>query len=44
MALQAEPSQAQVWGSSDGEGQVRLALRCQSGASYDYVAEFVSFH
>ncbi len=44
MALQAEPSQAQVWGSFNGEGQVRLALRCQSGASYVYVAENVSCH
>ncbi len=44
MALQAEPSRAQVWGSFDGEGEVLLALRCHSGASYDYVTENVSCH
>ena len=42
MALQAEPLRAQVWGLFDGEGEVRLAVRCQSGASYDYVAQNVS--
>lgn len=42
MILQAEPSQAQVWGSFDGAGQVRLSLQCQSGASYEYIAEHVS--
>ena len=42
MVLQAEPLQAQVWGSFDGAGQVRLTLQCQSGASYEYIAEHVS--
>jgi hypothetical protein len=42
MVLQAEPSRAQVWGSFDGAGEVRLTLQCQSGASYDYVAQSVS--